>query len=96
MQKARKSEAKQDARMQFRVHPLIKDKVVRAAQYSCQTVTEFSQLALLEKAEAVIAQQERIQLSQSAFEEFLKALETPQTPSPKLLAAVERYKSKNR
>jgi uncharacterized protein (DUF1778 family) len=51
---------------------------------------------LLEKAEAVIADQERIQLSQSAFEEFLKALETPQTPSPKLLAAVERYKSKNR
>ena len=57
-------------------------------------ITSFAEVALSEKAEAVLAQEQRILLSQRAFEGFLKALETPEAPSSQLLEAVRRYKQK--
>jgi len=48
---------------------------------------------LAEKAQKVLNQEERIQLSQSAFQAFRALLEAPpEPPSSKLMAAIENYK----
>lgn len=85
---------KTQARISCRVQPGLKERVEAASRLTGLTLTSFVEVALSEKAEAVLAQEERILLSQRAFEEFLKALETPVAPSPKALEAVQRYKQK--
>lgn len=80
------------ARISCRVQPGLKEKVEAASRLTGLTLTSFVEVALAEKAEAVLAQEERILLSQKAFEDFLKALDNPPAPSPKALEAVLRYK----
>lgn len=83
------------ARIHCRVSPGLKEKVETAARLRGQTLTAFTEAALEEKAQEVLQHEERIRLSQTAFEAFLQAIEAPpESPSTKLLAALEDYKRK--
>lgn len=83
---------KTEARISCRVLPALKEKVEAASRITGLTLTSFIEVAISEKAEAVLAQNERILLSQRAFEEFVEALETPELPSSRALEAVQWYK----
>jgi uncharacterized protein (DUF1778 family) len=81
------------ARLSCRVRPAVKDQAEAAARLLGQSITEFAEVALEEKARRVLAENERLVLSAEAFKQFLAAISgEPETPSPKLLAAVDRYK----
>jgi uncharacterized protein (DUF1778 family) len=81
------------SRIHCRISPALKEKVETAAELCGQSITAFTEVALAEKAQEVLRQEERIQLSQSAFEAFLEVLEAPPNPpSSKLLNAIEDYK----
>jgi len=84
---------KSDSRIHCRISSALKERVERAAELCGQSITSFTELALAEKAQKVLNQEERIQLSQSAFQAFRALLEAPpEPPSSKLMAAIENYK----
>ena len=81
------------SRIHCRVSPILKEKVEAAARISGQSLTSFTEMALAEKAQQVLQQEEQVRLSQSAFQAFLEAIQaSPAKPSVKLLAALEEYK----
>jgi uncharacterized protein (DUF1778 family) len=81
------------ARLSCRIRPKVKEQAETAARLLGQSITDFAETALEEKAQHVLAENERILLSEQAFEEFVAAISgMPDKPSEKLLAAVERYK----
>jgi uncharacterized protein (DUF1778 family) len=78
------------SRIHCRVSHTLKEKVEAAARISGQSLTSFTEMALAEKAQQVLQQEEHIQLSQSAFQAFLAAIQAPPAkPSDKLLAALK-------
>lgn len=84
--------AEQYVRLSCRVNARIKQRAEAAASLLGQSITNFTETALAEKAEAVLAQQERIVLSERDFALFVHTLENPPAPTPKLRAAAEEYK----
>ncbi len=81
------------ARLSCRVRPRVKEQAEAAARLLGQSITDFAETALEEKARAVLSENERIVLTEHAFSEFLAAIsEEPEKPSEKLLAAVAAYK----
>ena len=95
MPKAKTSPTEQTARIHCRVSRTLKEQVETAARLSGQSLTSFTETALAQKAQQVLAEGERIRLSETAFEAFLQAIQAvPSQPSSKLLSAVEDYKRK--
>ena len=81
------------ARLNCRIRPQVKEQAEAAARLLGQSITDFAESALEEKAKAILAENDRILLSEAAFSEFLAAISAPpETPSEKLLSAVEAYK----
>ena len=81
------------ARLSCRIRPTVKEQAEAAALLLGQSITEFAESALEEKARNVLAENERILVSERAFEEFIAAISgQPEKPSEKLLAAVALYK----
>jgi uncharacterized protein (DUF1778 family) len=81
------------ARLSCRIRPQVKEQAEEAARILGQSITDFAESALEEKAKAILAENERITLSAAAFTEFLAAISgEPEKPSEKLLSAVEAYK----
>jgi uncharacterized protein (DUF1778 family) len=82
-----------NARLSCRIRSRTKERVEAAARLLGQSITDFTEAALDEKALHVLAEEERILLSEQAFREFVAAISSePEKPTPKLLSAVERYK----
>jgi uncharacterized protein (DUF1778 family) len=80
------------ARLSCRIRPIVKDQAEMAARILGQSITDFAETALEEKAKTVIAENERILLSEEAFREFLAAITgEPAKPSEKALATVAMY-----
>jgi uncharacterized protein (DUF1778 family) len=81
------------ARLSCRIRPQVKESIETAARLLGQSITDFAEDALAEKAQAVLTEHERIVFSEEAFTEFLAAISgEPEKPSEKLLAAVTAYK----
>lgn len=81
------------ARLSCRIRPLVKEQAEIAARLLGQSITDFTEVALAEKAQHVLAEHERIVISEQAFQQFVSAISgEPEAPSAKLLAAVDRYK----
>jgi len=81
------------ARLSCRIRPAVKEQAEAAARLRGQSITDFAEEALEEKARAVLAENERILLSEHAFGEFLAAISSePAQPSERLLAAVVEYR----
>lgn len=71
----------------------MKESAEAAAYLLGQSITDFTEDALAEKAKAVLAKHEQIVLSEEAFTEFVAAISgEPEKPSEKLLDAVALYK----
>lgn len=79
------------ARLSCRVNPRIKQRAEEAAALLGQSMTDFTEAALQEKAEAVLAQAHTIQLSARDFERFADAINAPRAPTPELVAALQEY-----
>jgi uncharacterized protein (DUF1778 family) len=87
------SDEHKSVRLSCRIRPKVKEQAEAAARLLGQSITDFAETALEEKAQHVLAESERILLTEQAFEEFVAAISgEPEKPSEKLLAAVDFYK----
>ena len=74
-------------RLSCRIDSQIKQRAEEAATLLGQDLTAFTESALNEKAQTVIAQEEKLVLSDQDFEKFVTALDNPPAPTPALLVA---------
>jgi uncharacterized protein (DUF1778 family) len=81
----------ESARLSCRVNARIKQRVEQAAALLGQSITDFTEAALSEKAEAVLEQVQKIQLSERDFGRFVTAINTASPPTAELAAALREY-----
>lgn len=79
------------ARLSCRVSRRIKDQAEEAASLLGQSITDFTEAALAEKAQAVFETQERITLSKRDFDRFVALIDNPKPPTPELQNAMAEY-----
>jgi uncharacterized protein (DUF1778 family) len=79
------------ARLSCRVNPHIKQRAEEAAALMGLSITDFTEAALAEKAEAVFERLHKIQLSERDFDHFVAAISTPKPPTSELVAAMQEY-----
>lgn len=85
----------QNARMDLRVDPTIKDLATRAsALIGSRSLSEFVSQAVREKATKVIEKYEVITVSNRSYDAFVAACEAPPAPNAALLAAQRRRKQR--
>lgn len=87
----RPERAGEDERLSCRVDARIKRRAEEAAALLGQSITDFTEAALAERAEAVFERHTRIELSARDFERFLHAVNHPKAPTPALAAAMREY-----
>ncbi len=75
-------------RMNLRVRPEVKARLVRAAALRNTDLTNFVTQSALREAEAVIHEAEVIKVSERDFIRILELLENPPKPNAKLKAAL--------
>ncbi len=76
-------------RMNLRVSPEAKEKLVQAAAIRNTDLTSFVTQTALREAEAVIAAAETVRLSERDYMKVLALLENPPVPNAKLMAAAK-------
>ena len=81
----------QTARLSCRVDTRIKQRAEAAAALLGQSMTDFTEAALKEKAEAVLEQIHKIQVSERDFERFFTAINNDIPPTTELVAAMREY-----
>ncbi|MCA1595966.1 MAG: DUF1778 domain-containing protein [Chloroflexi bacterium] len=81
-----------NARLNCRVSSTIKLRAEEAASLLGQSITDFTEQALAEKAEAILSQFHRIELSERDFARFVRAINQPPEPTPALLEAAADYR----
>ena len=85
---------KNNNRMSLRIRPDDKELLMRAVSYTHTGLTDFVLRNALQAAKDVIAQVERIQLSERDSLRVLDALENPPPPNEKLIAASQALRKK--
>jgi uncharacterized protein (DUF1778 family) len=80
------------ARLNCRVSARIKHDAEKAASLLGQSITDFTESALAEKAQIVLGQHERITLSERDFAIYVASLESPAAPTPALRTAIHDYR----
>jgi len=75
-------------RMSLRISPEAKSRIAHAAVLCHADLTNFVTQAALREADAVIAEAERIRLSERDRKKILDLLESPPAPNVKLRAAL--------
>jgi len=80
------------ARLNCRVSAHIKREAELAAAILGQSITNFTETALAEKAQAVLENHQRISLSEQDFARFVNSLANPEPPTPNLRSAVTEFK----
>ena len=78
-------------RISLRVSPRAKRTLERAAAYSDKTLTDFITEVAVERAEAVVREQEIITLTPEAWEQFREMLLNPPEPNEKLKEALAEH-----
>jgi uncharacterized protein (DUF1778 family) len=84
------------ARLSCRVSVRIKHRAEEAAALLGQSITDFTESALADKAQAVLERHERITLSDRDFDRFVAAIEEPAPPTQALKSAMADYHSRYR
>ncbi|MFY7953985.1 MAG: DUF1778 domain-containing protein [Armatimonadaceae bacterium] len=79
------------SRLNCRVDSRIKQRAEEAAHLLGQSITDFTEMAIAEKADAVLAQSQQIRLSERDFVLFVASLENPAPPTQRLREAVADY-----
>ncbi len=89
------TDARSDARLNFRLPNELKQFIEQAAGHLGQTVSEFAVSTLVRTAHEVIEQHDRTELSHRDRDIFLSMLEDADAePNEALAAAAEKYKKK--
>lgn len=90
----RTSTAKQTnyVRLSCRVSSRIKQQAEEAASLLGQSITDFTEEALADKAQIVLERHERIALSERDFLGFVASLENPAPPTPELRTSITEYR----
>ncbi len=83
------------ARLSCRVEAGIKRQAEQAASLLGQSITDFTETALAEKAQSVLERHERIVLSRRDFARFAELVENPPPPTPALRKAMAEYQRQN-
>lgn len=83
------------ARLSCRVSSRIKHQAEEAAAILGQSITDFTESALADKAQAVLERHERITLSERDFARFVAAIENPEPPTQALRDAVSEFQGKH-
>ena len=83
--------AQRPDRISLRVSALAKRKLERAAGYADKTLTDFIADAALQKADAIVREQEVITLTPDAWVRFQEMLMNPSKPNKKLKAALAEH-----
>jgi uncharacterized protein (DUF1778 family) len=92
-----KARVRNKDRMNFRISPEIKARVVRAAAITGQELTDFAVSTLNDKASAVLDRHDTIALDRSDYDFFLKVLDDRgRKPSKRSQAAARRYRQGRR
>jgi uncharacterized protein (DUF1778 family) len=89
---AKKVPTRNKDRLNFRLDPEIKARVVRAAAITGQEVTDFAVSTLNEKATEILERHDSLTLSSDDHEFFLKALSQGRKPSKRSRDAARRYR----
>ncbi|RJF87337.1 DUF1778 domain-containing protein [Oleomonas cavernae] len=76
-------------RMNLRVSPAVKEKLVRAAALRNTDLTNFVMQSALREAEAVIQAAEVLKVSERDYKRLLDLLDNPPPPNDRLLAAAK-------
>lgn len=85
--------AKNSDRLNCRISPTIKSQAEAAARALGLSITAFTETALAEKAQHVLAEQERIVLSEEQFARFVEILEDKAPPTRALQKAMQEYQA---
>ncbi len=91
----RRPRAERD-RLHFRIDARIKQRAEEAARILGQDLSTFAEIALDEKAQAVVAREETLVLSERAFARFVEAIENPAPPNQQLRDAAASFKATRR
>ena len=83
--------AQRPDRISLRVSAQAKRKLERAAGYADKTLTDFIADAALQKADAIVREQEVITLTPGEWSEFQEMLLNPSEPNEKLKAAFAEH-----
>jgi uncharacterized protein (DUF1778 family) len=78
-------------RINCRISPTIKRQAEAAAHALGQSITAFTETALAEKAQSVLAEQERIAMSERDFARFVEIVNDNTPPAPALVKAMRAY-----
>ena len=82
------------ARLNCRVSARIKHQAEEAAALLGQSITDFTESALADKAQAVLERHERIVLSDRDFARFVAAIENPAAPTEGLKALIAEHRER--
>lgn len=85
--------AKNSDRLNCRISPVIKQQAEAAARALGLSITAFTETALAEKAQHVLAAQERIVLSEEQFARFVEIIEDKTPPTSALQKAMQGYQA---
>jgi len=86
------TEATEYARLSCRVDARIKQRAEEAASLLGQSITDFTEAALAEKAQAILERHERITMSERDFARFVEMIENPPPPTQKLREALAEFR----
>ncbi len=78
-------------RLSCRVSARIKSRAEEAAAILGQSITDFTEAALADKAQTVLEQHERIVLSERDFARFVASIESPAPATENLKTALADY-----
>ena len=81
-----------DARLNFRLRPDLKDRIEKAAAVSGRSITEFAVAALSETADEILERERVVQLSDRDRDIFLKVLDRAEKPNANLKRAAKTHK----
>lgn len=84
--------AQQSTQFNIRMAIENKTKVERAARAANQSLTEFAEAAVVQRAEEVLARQERILLSDRDFERFAQLMTADTEPTETALQEATAFK----
>ena len=84
--------APKDARLVARVSQETQEIIRNAAELSGATISQFVVEAVVAKANTVISEMQRLELTLESANQVFSALENPPKPNSKLLAAASHYK----
>ncbi|WP_300461064.1 DUF1778 domain-containing protein [Desulfobacula sp.] len=80
------------ARVSARISPSVYNTLIEASEIAGSTLNQFLVQAALEKAQAIIEQDNKIRLRQQSAEHLFELIENPPKVNPKLAQTMKQYK----